>query len=86
MNSLKDRRGPHPGKRETDVTLSDIRDVLYAQNKDMASIKQDIGAMREILEAWNSIKVIGRFVKWLAGIVAAGTVLAVAWKGFILKP
>jgi len=43
-------------------------------------MQADIAATKELVEAWGAVKTAGRFIKWLAGVMAALVALIVATK------
>ena len=64
--------------------ISALRDEMRLEFKQMrAEFRADMG---KLLQAWNAASLVGKFVKWLAGVVtAAGVIWAVA-KGMVGKP
>lgn len=46
----------------------------------LPAMQKDISETRDIVEAWQAAKAMGKFVKWAAGIVIAFTAIIVAVK------
>ncbi len=57
-----------------------IEDLLGKIHADLEPMKKDIAETRELVEAWDAVKLAGRFVKWIAGVVAAVVAIGAAIK------
>lgn len=58
------------------VTHEELGQKLDAISAELADVRADVSATKEIVEAWAAVKTAGRFVKWLSGIIGA---LGVIW-------
>lgn len=64
---------------EIETQLRGISDSLLC----LPAMRADIMQTRDIVEAWVAVKLMGKFVKWAAGIIAALVAIAVAVKAGI---
>ena len=55
---------------------------MEALAHEVADVRKDVGETKEIVAAWQSVKLWASFVKWAAGIVTGGAVLFAALKGW----
>lgn len=63
--------------------FDDIEQTLMAimeQTSAIPKMQEDIAETREMVEAWAAVKTAGRFLKWLAGIIAALAAIIAAAK------
>ena len=56
--------------------LKDISESLSV----LPAMQEDISSTKEIVEAWGAVKVAGKFLKWISGIVMAVAVIFLAGK------
>lgn len=68
-------------EQDQSVELALLRKDLELLQNDTAEMKQDL---KKLAEAWATAENLVAFIKWLAGIAAAVTVLIVFIKGFVL--
>ncbi|TCM40113.1 hypothetical protein [Novosphingobium sp. ST904] len=47
---------------------------------DVEKMKGDVEKTKDIVEAWSAVKTLGKFLKWVAGLIAAASVVLVAMK------
>ncbi|MBS4048055.1 MAG: hypothetical protein KG075_17045 [Alphaproteobacteria bacterium] len=60
--------------------LLDAVECIPAIQSDLAEVKENAAKTKEIVEAWSAVKTMGKFLKWLAAIVAALTTILIAIK------
>lgn len=53
-----------------------LTDEMQAVKREIHDVKTSVNESKEILEAWEAVKLGGRFVKWLAGL---GSGIAGLW-------
>lgn len=77
------------GSRHFAEIRDDIAKVLKAlepipqMKRDIAKAKKDSESTKELIEAWNAVKVGGKFVRWLVPLVGgAGAMWAAVKVGF----
>lgn len=58
--------------------------LSIARDDRLDGIEARIGSLAELLEAWNAVRVGGKFLKWLAGLIGAVGVIAVAVKAGVM--
>ncbi len=46
----------------------------------LETLREEVSQTKEIVEAWNAVKVGGKFLKWLGGVVAAVAAIVAAGK------
>ena len=68
-------------EQDQSVELALLRKDLELLQHDTAEMKHDL---KKLAEAWATAENLVAFIKWLAGIAAAITVLVVFVKGFVL--
>lgn len=96
----KGRRLPRT-HRDAAVSLSSEKDRTVSQEVKIALLQQEVSALREemqngfadmradmkdLLQAWKATGMVGKFVKWLAGIVTAAGILWAVAKGMVGRP
>jgi len=54
--------------------------AIAQQTSAIPQMQTDLAETRELVEAWDTVKNAGRFIKWFSGIVVALAALAVAIK------
>lgn len=59
-------------RRSSDVEMALLMQDMAEMKKSMDSLQ---GQVRQLLEAWNTASGLVKFVKWMAGLVTAVTVL-----------
>lgn len=64
--------------------MPDFEDNIIT-HRAIDDIKSELTSMGELLAAWNAVQTGGRFLKWLAGLIAAIGVIAVAVKSGVWK-
>lgn len=64
-------------QRQTNAAV--LQDISVALSV-LPEMKDDIASTKEIVEAWGAVKIMGKFVKWSSGIIAAIVVIVVAVK------
>ena len=60
--------------------VAPIHDIKH----DVEKMKSDVAETKEIVEAWSAVKTMGKFLKWASGLIAAATVVYVAFKAAAL--
>jgi len=62
--------------------FAQIREVLEAiraeqarQREMLHAVQADTAATKDVVEAWNAIKTGGKFLKWVAGVIASAAVV-----------
>lgn len=60
-----------------------IEEKMDAILNSLEGIRSEVGATKEIVEAWGAVKTAGKFIKWLGGVVAAAIAILVAAKAGI---
>ncbi len=60
--------------------LLDAVECIPDMQSDLADVKKDAAATKEIVEAWAAVKTMGKFLKWSAGIIGAVSAIIVALK------
>lgn len=67
--------------RKSLLEINKKLEVLPQMQKDVAAAKRSTTRVKELVEAWNFIKTGGKFVRWVAPVVAAIVGAYVAVKG-----
>ena len=81
MSSEKDRTVSQ------EVKIALLQQEVSALREEMQTGFADVRAdMKDLLQAWNATGMVGKFVKWLAGIATAAGILWVVAKGMVGKP
>lgn len=73
----------HERFRDIDTKLAVILDRLEpipGLQTDMAEMKEDVAQTKELVEAWTTVKTLSRFLKWVAGLIAAVVAIGIAAK------
>jgi len=60
--------------------VAPIQDI----KNDVEKMKGDVAETKEIVEAWSAVKTMGKFLKWASGLIAAATIMYVAFKAAAL--
>jgi len=68
-------------EQDQTVELALLRKDMELLQSDMSEVKGDL---KKLADAWSTAENLVAFIKWLAGIAAAITVLVVFVKGFVL--
>lgn len=61
--------------------LDALIDSVKGLSGKVGKIESDVAETREIVAAWKSVKLWAAFLKWSAGLIAAGAVVLAAVKG-----
>lgn len=67
------------------ATLAEINaklEVLPQMEADIAAAKESAARASDLIEAWNALKTGGKFVRWIAPVVAAVVSAWLAVKGY----
>lgn len=67
MTSEEIRQKFDEGSRQ----FKELREMIEALSKDMHEAKQASEKTKELVEAWTAIKTGGKFLRWIAGVIAS---------------
>ena len=71
--------------REIVKRMNDVERKLDALITKIEGVQADVAETKEIVAAWKSVKLMGTFLKWAAGLVTAGGIVFGIMKGWIHK-
>ena len=60
--------------------VATLTDEVTGLKTEVFGLKREVSETREIVEAWGAVKTAGKFLKWLAMIVASVTAIVVGAK------
>lgn len=60
--------------------IRDSLEEITEQLRPLPQMQKDITATKEIVDAWGAVKTGGKFIKWLAGVIAAIGIIIAATK------
>ncbi|MCW1985606.1 UNVERIFIED_ORG: hypothetical protein M2348_001338 [Sphingomonas sp. R1F5B] len=66
-----------------ETQVKDLIKAVEALNDSVGEVKAGVDETRDIVKAWEAVKVGGKFVKWLGALAGALVAIVVAIKGGI---
>ncbi|WP_333838797.1 hypothetical protein [Novosphingobium sp.] len=66
-----------------ETRVDDLIKAVEAMNSSLTEVKDGVEETREIVKAWEAVKMSGKFVKWLGALAAAIAAIVIAIKGGI---
>ena len=79
INFLGEAMPDYPERRQNDVEVALLRRDVEALTEQVGQLSSKVS---ELVRAWETATYIVAVVKWIAGMVSAGTVIWAAIKGF----